>query len=323
MKKWGTLFLSQLLMLGMLACNSPQSSNSNSNSDSNPTPAKASEDAKENPSASKPSIKFISFGDWGTGDANQIAVANQIQQSCQTQACDFGLLLGDNFYPHGVINTSDPQWQNKYRALYGKLNLSFYALLGNHDWDSPAVPQAQIDYSSQDSSWKMPSAFHTQSFPNNSEPLLQIFMLNSNDFKTNSAQQNWLRDQLAQSSAPWKIVAFHHPIYTNSASHPPDQKDIYPLLKPLICGKVDLLLSGHDHLFSHLRNSAENCGYDQVIIGTGGRHLYNSSGQGGLATILYTESQFGFGHFSLTSNQMALQFIRSDGQVGYSYQWQK
>ncbi len=314
MKKWGTLFLSQLLILGMLACNSPQSSQSNSTTN---------DAGKENPSTPSSSLKFISFGDWGTGDANQIAVANQIQQSCQTQVCNFALLLGDNFYPSGVVSTADPQWQNKYTAVYGKLNLPFYALLGNHDWDSPAVPQAEIDYSLQDPSWKMPSAFYSQIFPNASENLLQIFMLNSNDFKANSAQQNWLKDQLAQSSATWKIVAFHHPIYTNSASHPPDEKDIYPLLKPLICGKVDLLLSGHDHLFSHLRNSSENCGYDQVIIGTGGRHLYNNSGNSGLATLLYTESNFGFGLFSLNSSQMSLQFIRSDGQIGYSYQWQK
>lgn len=313
MKKWGTLFVFQLLFSGMLACSGSQPSNTQA------TPP----EAKENPPSQSENIKWISFGDWGTGDANQMAVANQAQQTCQNAGCDFGLLLGDNFYSTGVSSTADAQWKNKYRDVYSKLNLSFYASLGNHDWDSPANPQAQIDYSALDSTWKMPASYYTQSFQSSTETLLQIFVINSNDFKTNSQEQTWLSTQLAQSTAKWKILVFHHPIYSNSASHPADEKGIYPTLKPIICGKIDLLLSGHDHLFSHLRNTSENCGYDQVIIGTGGRHLYSNSGNSGQASLLYTESNYGLGHFSLNTNEMTLQFIRSDGQTGYSYSWQK
>jgi len=267
--------------------------------------------------------QFIAFGDWGTGDANQLAVASALHQYCQSASCDFAFLLGDNFYPTGVTGTSDAQWQSKFRDVYGDMGLSFYALLGNHDWDPPAEAQAEIEYSLLDSSWEMPAAYYSESFPSEDDALLEVFVINSNDFKDNLEEQAWLNGRIDQSTARWKIVAFHHPIYSNSSNHPADEKQIYAALKPLICGKADLLLSGHDHLFSHLRNAAENCGYDQLIVGTGGKSLYASSGSAGSAEILYTESSFGFAHFSLSQETITLRFIRADGAEAYSYQWQK
>ncbi len=313
MKRWGALIILYFLLSAIISCSSSNGNNSTQNDSGG-----GSDEPSENIE-----VKFISFGDWGTGDSNQLAVASQIQTTCQSNTCDFGLLLGDNFYNTGVSSTADPQWESKYQDVYGSLNLTFHALLGNHDWDSPANYQAEIDYSSLDSSWNMPAAYYTEIFPSSENPLLQIFVINSNDFRTNSDEQNWLSTQVDQSTATWKIIAFHHPIYSNSASHPPDEKDIYPELQPIICNKVDLMVSGHDHLFSHLRNSTENCGYDQLIIGTGGKGLYATTADGGDASILYSESSFGFGYFSLNSTEMNFQFIKTDGQSSYSYQWQK
>src|SRR5262245_55898356 len=72
-----------------------------------------------NPPASNPPVEtevlqFFAFGDWGTGDDPQKQVADAVTSFCQTQHCDFGLLLGDNFYPAGVSSTADIQWQDKF-----------------------------------------------------------------------------------------------------------------------------------------------------------------------------------------------------------------
>lgn len=302
-----SLLLAFLLFAGIFSCGS---GGNGSNDLPTPTP--------------ETYIKFFSFGDWGTGDSNQQAVADAVSTFCKNNSCDFGLLLGDNFYNTGVADTSDPQWQSKYQNVYHSLNLPLYALLGNHDWDSPANPQAEIDYSSLDPTWKMPAAYYSQVFPSSDNPLLQLIIINSNDFKTNTDEQNWLSSQLAQSTAPWKILAFHHPVYSNGSGHTPDEKQIYPMLKPIICGKIDMLLSGHDHFFSHLRNSSENCGYDQLVIGTGGKTLYAISPVNSApANVLFTEQNFGLGYFSIKQNEITFQFIKSTSETSYSYQWQK
>jgi len=294
-------YISLLLFSGVFSCGS----NNNSNSTPSSTP-----------------LRFITFGDWGTGDSNQQSVANLAKNICKSNSCDFALVLGDNFYPTGVSSTSDPQWQSKYRDMYDVLGLSFYAVLGNHDWDSPANFQAEIDYSSINSSWKMPFAYYSQTFPDATNPLLQIFVINSNDFKTNSDEQNWLSEQIAQSKAKWKFLVFHHPIYSNGSAHTPDEKQIYPILKPIICNKINLLLSGHDHFFSHLRNETESCGYDQLVIGTGGKSLYAiSPANSAPATILYSEENFGLGYFSITEEKISFQFYQTNENISYSYHW--
>jgi 3',5'-cyclic AMP phosphodiesterase CpdA len=143
-------------------------------------------------------------------------------------------------------------------------------------------------------------------------------VINSNQF--DDAAQTWLSDAIAASSATWKIVAFHHPIFNNGTTHPDDEKGIYSALRPIICGKADLLLSGHEHLFSHLRDSADGCGYDQLIVGTGGRDLYSSEAD---PRVLYTESNFGVGYFEVTAPALTFQFLRATGEEAYSFVWHK
>jgi acid phosphatase len=268
-----------------------------------------------------PTVHFFAFGDAGTGDANQRAVADQTHTVCASRGCDFGLFLGDNFYDTGVVSAQDPQWQTKYRDMYEVLQIPLYAVLGNHDWDPPANPQAEIDFDLQDQDpfWRMPAYFYSFRFPEQGDPLLEIFVINSNNFDADSPAQQWLSQALTASQAPWKMVAFHHPIFTNSL-HPPDEKGIYPALQPLICGKVQLLLSGHNHLFSHMKDNLDACGYDQLVIGTGGRNLYDPTPA---ANVVFTEKNFGLGFFELSATEMSFHFIRADGTEAYVVTWQK
>jgi acid phosphatase len=274
-----------------------------------------------NLSSSLPSVHFFAFGDAGTGDANQRAVADQAHAVCSRRGCDFGLFLGDNFYDTGVASVQDPQWQTKYRDMYEALQIPLYALLGNHDWDPPANPQVEIDFDLQDLDplWRMPGYFYSFRFPEQGGPLLEIFVINSNNFASDSSAQQWLAQALAASQSPWKMVAFHHPIFTNGP-HPPDEKEIYPALRPLICGKVQLLLSGHNHLFSHMKDNLDSCGYDQLVIGTGGQTLYDPTAS---SNVVYSEKNFGLGFFEVTRTQLTVHFIRSDGTEAYTVSWQK
>lgn len=268
-----------------------------------------------------PNLHFFTFGDWGSGDANQMAVADRADALCQAERCDFGLFLGDNFYDHGVSSADDPQWDSKYRDVYPirpSLQIPWYAVLGNHDWDGVANAQAQVDFDllDKDPYWRMPAFNYSVSMGGSMQPLLEIFVINSNQFDT--AAQGWLLNALNASQASWKILAFHHPIFNNGSVHPDDEKGIYPSLKPLICGKVDLLLSGHEHLFSHLRDSADPCGYDQLIVGTGGKAVYSSQPD---ARTIFTDSSLGVADFTVDSARLQLRFYRANGDPSYEYSW--
>ncbi|MBL7685260.1 MAG: metallophosphoesterase [Deltaproteobacteria bacterium] len=286
----------------------------------------------ENPSHPQPDpgtiVRFFTFGDWGTDslNADQKNVAALADHVCSYEGCDFGLLLGDNFYPVGVSDIHDIQWQTKYRdiyRIYPSLEIPWLITLGNHDWDAGlSNAQAQVDYdlSNQDLWWTLPAFYYTKTFPQGSiRPLVQIFVINSNDFKINTVQQEWLQQSLDGSQADWKILAFHHPIWTNSSSHPADEKMMYPSLKPIICGKVDLLLSGHDHLFSHLKSVSDLCGYDQLVVGTGGKALYNPISSS--PDLIFTDKNFGLGWIKMSSTKMEFRFYHTDQQVAYTTTW--
>ncbi len=97
-----------------------------------------------------PVARFIAFGDFGTRDKNQRAVAEAMVKECQRKKCDFGLTLGDNVYEHGVSNNL--AGQPDYKLItdtfvpYRPLQMPIYMVFGNHDVD-------QIDGFSQWKSW--------------------------------------------------------------------------------------------------------------------------------------------------------------------------
>src|SRR5262249_28605473 len=47
-------------------------------------------------------LSFFALGDVGTGNDDQRAVAATLRRLCTERRCDFVLMLGDNFYNHGV-----------------------------------------------------------------------------------------------------------------------------------------------------------------------------------------------------------------------------
>jgi len=263
-------------------------------------------------------VRFFTFGDWGSGTQDQKNVAEETKKFCKELGCNFGLLLGDNFYEFGVSSVEDPLWKSRYQDIYQGLNIPFYVVLGNHDWRGNA--QAQVDYSKKDSRWKMPAFYYSVKYPEQN-PLLEIFVLNSNDFNTDS--QNWLKSALEKSSAKWKILAFHHPILNTGNHHPSDQMHMWPALKPIVCGKIDLILAGHEHIFAHLRPQPNECKYDQIIVGTGGKELYGVTTPNGSTLKLNADPSFGAAWMEVNPQKMALKFFHADGKEAYDYSWEK
>jgi hypothetical protein len=63
-----------------------------------------------------------------------------------------------------------------------------------------------------------------------------------------ATQTNWLAQTLANSTATWKFVTYHHPAYSSGPKR--DNKGVRELWTPIFDKyKVDLALQGHDHAY--------------------------------------------------------------------------
>lgn len=74
--------------------------------------------------------------------------------------------------------------------------------------------------------------------------------LNSNELQQKQTQ--WLDDLLTSSKQRWKILTFHHPIYSTARGR--DNAELRNIWKPLFDKhKVDLVLQGHDHGYARTK----------------------------------------------------------------------
>ena len=61
------------------------------------------------------------------------------------------------------------------------------------------------------------------------------------------AQPGWLESALKASTAKWKFVAAHHPIWSSSGSKFEQARVLRELILPSMCRYADAYLAGHDH----------------------------------------------------------------------------
>jgi acid phosphatase len=214
-------------------------------------------------------LNFVVLGDWGrNGEPDQANVAKQLAAAAEAMQAKFVLAVGDNFYEDGVASVTDPQWQTSFEKVYTapSLQVPWHAILGNHDYHGNA--QAQIDYSQTSKRWHMPSRYYRRTEAIDSQHSVDFFFLDTMPMATFDLgetqhagnvpwhdaprQMAWLETSLTASTADWKIVVGHHPIYSGG-SHgdtPYLVEHVLPLLEK---HGVQAYLNGHDHDLQHLR----------------------------------------------------------------------
>jgi hypothetical protein len=69
----------------------------------------------------------------------------------------------------------------------------------------------------------------------------------------NYDQLKWIDSELSNSSEKWKIVFFHHPLYSSARTHGSSLK-LREVLEPMfIKYNVSLVLNGHDHTYERIK----------------------------------------------------------------------
>jgi hypothetical protein len=249
--------------------------------------------------------RFAALGDWGAGTPFQRDVAAQMINTSRKQPFQTVLMLGDNIYPDGNIK----KWGDAYfTRIYGpleKAGVHFVVALGNHD----VLKDYQKD---QIRFFRMPGSYYTV-LP--AESSVQYFVIDSNSFARDKAQQQWLEKRLSGSKAPCKIVLGHHPIHSSGVhgSSSGLKKTLEPLL---IRHRVTLYLAGHDHNYERF-TPIQGVGY--MVSGGGGAYLRNfEKVQPGSAV---RQKRHHFLLFELREASLYMQAIDKSGQVFDTATW--
>jgi len=253
-------------------------------------------------------VRVLLFGDFGTGASSQRQAASAMAAEHRKTAFDFGVTVGDNFYDSGMESPTSDRWKTLWDDMYGALGIKFYATLGNHDWVLPDSPAAEILHSDRSQSWRMPSPYYTFT----AGPV-QFFALDTNE--VSEAQLMWLDGELKKSAARWKVVYGHHPIYSDGDHG--DSAALKARLLPMLKGRIDAYVAGHDHILQHLKPED---GVHFFISGGGGARLYNVRPK---ERSLFAGSNNGFTTIEADEKQMKITFIGSDSKLLYEYSMTK
>jgi hypothetical protein len=250
---------------------------------------------------------FAVLGDSGTGSAAQLAVRDQLQAA----APDFVLHTGDMIYNDGAAADFDPKFFVPYAPLLRRV--VFWPTLGNHDVRTASGAPWRAAFYTPANNAAGSEGYYSFDFGN-----AHLVVLDSNaSTSPGSAQHTFLDRDLEASTAVWKFVALHHPVYS-SGSHGSTLSLRANLVPVFDRHRVDVVFMGHDHNYERtvpLRADAPvaaGAGTVYVVTGGGGQSLRSV---GTSSFTAYAESAFHFTRVAVDGGVLALEMVRADGSV--------
>lgn len=250
--------------------------------------------------------RFAVIGDYGVADENEQAVAAMVTAWKPA----FIVTTGDNNYVFGLDATIDPNIGQYYQAYignytgtYGKGSTEnrFFPSLGNHDWTLTGA-DPYLNY------FTLPG---NERYYRVVQGSVELFILDSDTHEpdgvsSDSIQGQWLQNALADSTALYKLVVFHHPPYS-SAKHGSHDRMQWPFAE----WGATLVLNGHDHVYERIIQDD----FPYIVNGAGGKSLYDFQTPVEGSEVRYN-CNYGALLVDVTDNAMTLRFITvGDGLV--------
>ena len=262
---------------------------------------------------------ILCIGDFGTGENGQYIVSDLLKYLINKYKCRFILGLGDNIYPDGVSSTKDKQFIEKFEKPYLDLpeHIKFYHVLGNHDYHIKASPLNQIKYTQISNRWIMPHNFYCFRKKFNKVPV-EFIGIDTNlcKMKNRKLQEQWILNTIYESKARWIIVFGHHP-WKSFGAHGDCDEELDKLYNKISnIGKVDLILSGHDHDKQHIYIPGKP---NMIVCGVGSEtretiQFYNNK------ELKYYSPTLGCAMIDFSNKKnMKISFYNSDKEVEYSF----
>jgi len=267
-------------------------------------------------------VSFLVLGDTGTGLPDQYAVANAM---LQTEA-DLVMQTGDVIdIPYFTFGLEDTRCLSVFRRQMR--SIPFFFTLGNHEVDNGALGTAYL------ATFHLPTnsvtgTSHFYSFDHGDAHFVVLYMpfyieipaLDAYRLFEGSDQYNWLTNDLASSSQPWKFLFLHHPL-ASSGSHRNDHyagslltdaQVLQNLLLPVaVRYGVEMIFSGHDHDYERF-NPID--GVQIIANGSAGSQMNGIQDQrDGASSQFYTVPEFL--KVTVQGDSLFLQAITTNGNV--------
>ncbi|HEX6655006.1 MAG TPA: metallophosphoesterase [Candidatus Limnocylindria bacterium] len=254
----------------------------------------------EEPSGSpdEPEV-LMAVGDIGSCNVtSDDAVAELIKSIGGTVA-----LIGDLAYEAG----SDQEFQDCFNPSWGAMKSRMHPALGNHEYNTPGAA-GYFDYFGS-SAGTPGEGWYSYDLGG-----WHIVVLNANcgdiSCRKNSAQIQWLRQDLATAGASCLMAYWHQPRWS-SGKHG-SQAYVQPFWDVLEPAGVDVILNGHDHDYERI----EVDGVRQFVVGTGGRSLYTFPGPALPTTVVRSDKAYGALWMELSPGSYRWNFL-SLGDSGF------
>ena len=205
-------------------------------------------------------FSFAVFGDSRTSPEQSAAIGRQMA----------------SHRPHFLLHTGDlvsngtiyEQWEEQFFAPFGDAiaHIPFFPVLGNHEQNSEHFYRF------------FPSGSWYSFDCGNARFIALDTNTASGGFGPGTEQYAWLERTLAETSALWRIVWFHHPPYS-SGNHGPSVEQREALAPLLERYQVDVVFNGHDHIYERsfamrANRRQDESGVIYVVTGGGGAPLY-------------------------------------------------
>jgi acid phosphatase type 7 len=209
-------------------------------------------------------FSFAVVGDSGSGGKGQLAVAALLERLRP----DLVLHTGDVVYPAGQERHYDRRFFAPYRNLINTVPL--FPVLGNHDVRKGNGAAFLEIFHPPLSSPGSTRRYYSFDWGNTHFVALDSELYHGDRGSDPEEQKDFLERDLATTRKHWRIVYLHRSPY-GSSRHSGDEKvreDLEPLF---VKHGVDLVFSGHDHVYER---TVPIRGVTYVVSGGGGRRLY-------------------------------------------------
>ncbi|MEA3373612.1 MAG: metallophosphoesterase family protein, partial [Campylobacterota bacterium] len=209
------------------------------------------------------------LGDSGNYNEGQQEVRKAMQSYLDGENIDTWLMLGDNAYRSGSQEQFNKGLFNAYPETLKKNAL--WSVIGNHDarrWAYYDIFEFPVD----GEAGGVASGSEKYFAFNNGNVHFVMLDSQTEDRGADSDMAKWLKKDLSANKKLWTIVAFHHPPYSKG-SHDSDsyydsrgrmvqmRENILPVLEQY---DVDLVLTGHSHVYERSLLSHRHYGYSDT-----------------------------------------------------------
>lgn len=173
------------------------------------------------------------------------------------------LALGDNVYERGTLE----EFNSCYHPTWGRHRDRTRPVPGNHEYETQGAAGYFAYFGER-------AGDPGRGYYSFDVGAWHIIALNSNiDMRAGSAQERWLRNDLAATTRACTLAYWHHPLFS---SGPLAAAATKPLFQALYDAGADLVLTAHEHNYERFAPQTPEGQHDgargirQITVGTGG-----------------------------------------------------